>query len=72
MKDLGKRMKQVRKDKNMTQRELAKRTGIPQSSISLYEKNVREPSLFSFLLIADALEVSADSLLGREVAKKCR
>ena len=71
MKTLGERIKQVRKDKNITQGELALRTGIPQSSISLYEKDVREPTLFSFLLIADALEISTDLLLGREVSKKC-
>lgn len=49
----------------MTQGELAVKAGLDPSVISHFEKGVRAPSLANFTRLADALEVSADYLLGK-------
>ncbi len=64
MTDFGNRLKQARKEKHMTQKELAKRLGLEQSAISNYEKSFRTPPMQSILDIAEALEVSVSYLLG--------
>lgn len=64
MTDFGNRLKQARKEKHMTQKELAKRLGLEQSAISNYEKSFRTPPMQSILDIAEALDVSVSYLLG--------
>jgi transcriptional regulator with XRE-family HTH domain len=46
--------------------EIAKRTGIDEGSVSRYKAGHREPNLARLKLIALALDVSADTLLGIE------
>ena len=60
------RMKQVMNEKQITQAELAKRTGIRASSISDYLNNRYEPKQDKIYLIAEALHVDAGWLSGRE------
>lgn len=46
----------------LSQAELAKRAGVPQSSVSTWLAGKREPSLAAFVAIADALGVKLDRL----------
>ena len=39
------RLRQLRRQREMTQAQLAKRVGIPRSSICLFEKGLRQPNL---------------------------
>lgn len=50
---------------NMTQQDLAKKTGMTASAISHYAKGKQCPHSTALLKIANALHVSADFLLGR-------
>lgn len=43
--DLGARLKQVRKENKLSQRELARRAGVTNGTISLIEKNQNSPSV---------------------------
>ena len=52
-----------REEKGLTQLELAKRSGVSQSSISLIEKGERAPTVFVAKRIADALEMTVDELI---------
>ena len=65
-KKLIERMKQVMSEKEITQAELAKRTGIRASSISDYLNNRYEPKQDKIYLIAEALNVNPGWLSGRE------
>lgn len=65
MTDFGTRLKIARKNKKMTQKELAHLLGVEQSTISNYEKNFRFPVAPALKEIADQLNVSIDYLLGR-------
>jgi transcriptional regulator with XRE-family HTH domain len=65
MTDFGTRLKLARKNKKMTQKDLAGLLGVEQSTISNYEKNFRFPVASALRDIADQLDVSLDYLLGR-------
>ena len=56
---------EVRKAKSLTQVEVAKAIGVPQSTYALYETGKREPSLSTLKNLVNYLQVDADFLLGR-------
>jgi len=60
------RLKELRKDKGLTQKDAAKLLGIGQTTIANYENGTRVPDLSKVSEIADLFKVSVDFLLGRE------
>lgn len=63
---LGRRIKHLLDANHMTQRDLAKITGITEVSLSRYINGDRTPRAVAISNIANALHVSADELLGTE------
>ena len=59
---IGKRIKNIRNAKKISQQELAGKTGIQNTTISAFENGKRIPSLQNLALIAKALGVSIDEL----------
>lgn len=57
------KLQQVRKEKGMSQLELAKKMGVSNTHISKWEASKGHPSLTVFGKLVQALEVSADFLL---------
>lgn len=66
MKIFGTRLREVRKSKKLTQKELAEQIGIKQNSYSDWETGKNEPSFENLIKLADLFEVSLDWLFGRE------
>lgn len=64
MSDFGQRLRQARKQKGFTQKDLSKRLGVAQSTIANYETNERFPGELALKELADCLKVSVDYLLG--------
>lgn len=64
--DFGKRLRQIRKERGVSQAKLAKETGILQQSVSYYELGVNEPVLSSLIRLADYFDISLDELAGRQ------
>ncbi|WP_040198073.1 helix-turn-helix domain-containing protein [Candidatus Soleaferrea massiliensis] len=62
---LAKRLKQCRKEKGYTQREVAIYCDITEKTYQNYELMTREPKLDVLLKIADVFHVSLDYLVGR-------
>lgn len=60
------RLKTLRKEKKLTQKELAEQIGIKQNSYSDWETGKNEPNLENIVKLADLLDVSLDWLFGRE------
>lgn len=60
------RLKTLRKEKKLTQKELAEQIGISQKSYSHWETGKNEASFENLIKLADLLEVSIDWLFGRE------
>ncbi len=64
---IGKRIKKYRTQKNMSQEELAALIYVTPVHISYVENGSRTPSLDLLVLIANALEVTADDLLAENL-----
>lgn len=60
----GKQLLEVRKNKKISQDELAKKTNVHGAVIGRYERDEVKPSIEMAALIAGALEVSLDYLVG--------
>lgn len=63
MSDLGKRIKLLRAEKNISQEELAKKVGVHTNHLSRYERDLTSPSIDVVIKMAEALDVSIDFLI---------
>jgi len=70
MKKFGKRLKQLRKEKNLTQVQLGELLNTSHATINRYENNIHEPDLETINKLADLFDVTADYLLGRTDMKE--
>ncbi|MGN0441208.1 MAG: helix-turn-helix domain-containing protein [Acutalibacteraceae bacterium] len=64
MVDFGRKLRELRKQKNLTQKQLAALIGVKNSIISFYEVGDRIPSPEIIIKLAAALNVTSDYLLG--------
>lgn len=60
---LAENLRRIRREKDITQTELSKMTGINQVQISYYENGKRSPRVELLKAMAEALEVTTDELL---------
>ena len=60
----GDRIKESRENQGLSKTKLAEKTGLTLSAISQFESGERDPSLESLKKLADALQVSADYIMG--------
>ncbi|MBC8558644.1 helix-turn-helix domain-containing protein [Fumia xinanensis] len=67
---LAKRLKQCRKEKRLTQNEVAIYCDITEKAYQNYELMTREPKLEILRKIADIFDVSIDYLVGRTDKKQ--
>lgn len=70
MKTLGDSLRNAREAKNFTQKEVSKKTGINNKTISNYENDVSLPDPITLKAFADIYETSVDYLLGRPQNKE--
>lgn len=68
--DVGARLKEVRKQKGLSQRELAKRAGVTNSTISLIEQNRVSPSISSLIKVLDGIPMPLQEFFTLEVPEK--
>ncbi len=61
--DLGKKIRQVRRQKSMTQEQLAEKAGISASFLGHIERGTRIASLETLIELCNTLQVSPDYLL---------
>lgn len=59
----GRRIKEARERKNLTQEELVELVDLSSTHVSVIERGLKAPKTDTFVSIANALDVSADSLL---------
>ncbi len=60
-------LKELRKEKKLTQTELASKLDISQKSYSNWESGKAEPTLDNIIKLANILDTTTDELLGRKV-----
>lgn len=59
------RLKELRKEKAMTLKQVSMELGMPLMTYANYEQGKREPSLSTLNLLCDFYDVTADYLIGR-------
>lgn len=57
MKQISKKLKQIRKQKGLSQEEVQKLTGINRNNISRYENGKREPNINTLKKLAKAYNI---------------
>ena len=69
MKDnvIGKSIKMNRMAQNYTQKQLAQKIGVTHAAISYWENGVNIPNVKDCWLLADALGITIDELVGRDL-----
>ena len=67
---IGKRIEELRKMKNMTQAQLGDLADISREQISRYEHGKNDPDFSTVVRLANALDVSVNSLLSGPEADK--
>ncbi len=63
-------LKELRKDKNLSQSDIAKMFNIKQSMYSMYESGRRTMKIEMLCKLADILDTSTDYILGRTSQQK--
>lgn len=59
------RIKELRASKGLTQKQLAKESGLSERGVQNYELGERVPTLQAAIALADFFDVSLDYLVGR-------
>jgi len=72
MKEFGKRIVQLRKDKGMSQSDLAKKAGVSYAQIGRYETKGAQPPAEVLKKIADALNTTVDFLVSGSKDEKAK
>ena len=63
---IGKRIKELRLEKGISQQKLADQIGVNKRAVIFWEQEINEPKASYILKLADYFNVSADYLLGRK------
>ena len=63
---IGESIKNCRLDKELTQPQLGKLVGVSGSAISFWENDINIPNVKACWLMADALGITIDELVGRD------
>lgn len=64
MVDMGEKLKSLRIEKKLTQKQVSDRVGVAVSAISSYESGIRYPSYDTLIKLSRIFHVSTDYLLG--------
>ena len=64
MVNMGRRLKSLRKQNKLTQKQVAERTGLAISAISSYESGARFPAYPTLAKLASMYHVTCDYLIG--------
>ena len=64
MKKFAERLKELRTEKNLSQMELAKMTGLSAGAIGFWETEKRIPNAMAIITLAKYFNVTTDYLLG--------
>ncbi len=65
----GKNIKELRIEKNMSQKMLADKIGVTQGAVYFWEKEINEPTVGYIIKLATVFGVSIDELLSFELQK---
>lgn len=65
----AKNLKQIRKEKQLSQEELAEMLDVSRQAVSKWEQGIGYPEVEKLLLLSNKLNISLDSLMATEIAQ---
>lgn len=65
----GKNIKELRLERDMSQKMLAEKIGVTQGAVFFWEKEINEPTVGYIIKLAQIFQVSVDELLSYEIDK---
>ena len=68
----GENIKELRKERGLTQKQLADEIGVSQGSIFFWEKEINEPTAGYLVKMAKLFGVSVDEILSLETVEKVK
>lgn len=69
MVNMGQRLKALRTEKSLTQKQVAQRLGVAVSAVSSYESGLRYPPYKALIKLAAMYHVSCDYLIGMSATR---
>ena len=63
---IGKKIRELRKEKKWRQKRLAEEVGVTVNMVSMWELDKYDPSIFNCIVLADVFNVTLDELCCRE------
>ena len=66
METFGERLTKLRKEKGLTQNDIADKVGVSAQAVSKWEKDLASPDIDVLLKLSEIFEISMDELLGKE------
>ncbi len=72
IKSMGNRISQLRKEKGITQEDMAEKLGVTPQAVSKWENDISYPDILLLPKIAEILGVTVDELLSGESKKETR
>lgn len=70
MQKIGLRLRRIRKQKGISQKELAEKIHVQRQTVSSYERGISTPDIYILIAMADYFGISMDELVGRSWKKK--
>ena len=70
--NLGETISKLRKQKNMTQSELAQKLNVTDKAVSKWERNVSCPDVYTITKIAEIFNVSVDELMSAQKSSQTK
>lgn len=67
--NIGHHILELRKQKNVTQEEIAAELGVTATAVSKWENNYTLPDIMMLCALADYFQVTTDELLGRNISQ---
>ncbi len=64
--EFGRKLAALRKERDLTQKQLGEKLFVSDTSVSKWERGISMPNVFLLLPLAEALDVSLETLLGGE------
>ena len=69
---LGQRILRLRKEKNLTQEELASKVNVTPQAVSKWENEITSPDISILVDLSDIFSITVDELLGKENKKETK
>lgn len=66
----GERLARLRRQRNLTQEEIGEQVSVSAQAVSKWENDISYPDVPTLVILADILDVSLDTLLGKEKEEK--